>query len=88
MIIRNMKKIHCWFIVYNFISMIIFWYFCWSFSDVKYNSRINWFEGSIITFFITNCIPFLTCLIISLFRFIGLKIKCCGFLYRLSQWFM
>ena len=86
MIIRNMKKIHCWFIVFNFFSMAIFWYFCCAFCDVKYNTRINWLEGSIITFSIINCLPFLFCAITTIFRFIGLKCKYLGFFYRVSQW--
>ena len=86
MIIKNMKKIHCWFIVFNFFSMAIFWYFCCAFCDVKYNTRINWLEGSIITFSIINCLPFLFCAITTIFRFIGLKCKYLGFFYRVSQW--
>ncbi len=86
MIIRNMKKIHCWFIVFNFFSMVIFWYFCCAFCDVKYNTRINWIEGSIITFSIINCLPFLFCGITTILRFIGLKCKYLGFFYRVSQW--
>ncbi len=86
MIIRNMKKIHCLFIVYNFISMIIFWYFCCAFWDVKYNSRINWLERSIITFSIVNCLPFIFWAITAGFRFMGMKFKYLGIFYRISQW--
>ena len=86
MIIRQMKRKHMWFILFNFFSMGIFWYYCCAFCDVKYNSRINWLEGSLITFSIVNCFPFFICSISTFFRFIGLKISFLGIFYRIGQW--
>ena len=86
MIIRQMKRKHMWFILFNFFSMGIFWYYCCAFCDVKYNSRINWLEGSLITFSIVNCFHFFICSISTFFRFIGLKISFLGIFYRIGQW--
>ena len=86
MIIKQMKRLHMWFIIFNFFSMAIFWYFCCAFCDVKYNSRINWLEGSIITFSIVNCFPFFMCFISTCFRYIGLKFNYLGIFYRIGQW--
>ena len=88
LILKSMKKLHFMFLIFNFCLMFIFWYFLSAFSVVKYNSRINWIVGGLVTFSITNCFPFLTCLIITAFRFLGMKTNCCGFFYRLSQWLM
>ena len=88
LILKSMRKLHFIFLIFNFCLMFLFWYFLSAFCVVKYNSRFNWLVGGLITFFITNCFPFLTCLLITSLRFLGMKIKCCGFFYRLSQWLM
>ena len=67
--------------------MVMFWYYISAFCDVIYNTRINWIEGSTITFTITNLLPFISCFIITIFRYLG-KCPYFGFLYKVSQWLM
>lgn len=65
--------------------MGVFWYYISAFCVVKYNSRINWLVGSIITFLITIIIPFISSFLIPGFRFIGLKVPWLDGFYKLSQ---
>ena len=86
-ILCSMKNLNVFFLVINFILILTFWYYISAFCDVMYNTRINWIEGTTITFFIMNTLPFISCLIITFFRYLG-KGKYFGFLYKLSQWIM
>jgi hypothetical protein len=85
--LNGMKSLHIFFLVINFIFIIIFWYYISAFCDVMYNTRINWIEGSTITFTITNLLPFISCFIITIFRYLG-KYPYFGFLYKISQLIM
>ena len=84
-ILSNMKRVNMIFFICIFILMGVFWYYISVFCVVKYNSRINWLVGSIITFAITNIIPFISSVLIAGFRFIGLKVFWLDGLYKLSQ---
>ena len=84
-ILSNMKRVNMIFFICIFILMGVFWYYISAFCVVKYNSRINWLVGSIITFAITNIIPFISSFLIAGFRFIGLKVFWLDGLYKLSQ---
>ena len=86
-ILNGMKSLHIFFLVINFIFIIIFWYYISAFCDVMYNTRINWIEGTTITFIITNLLPFISCFIITIFRYLG-KYPYFGFLYKISQLIM
>ena len=86
-ILNGMKSFHIFFLVINYICIVIFWYYISAFCDVMYNTRINWIEGSTITFTITNLLPFISCFIITIFRYLG-KCPYFGFLYKVSQWLM
>ena len=84
-ILNGMKSFHIFFLVINYICIVIFWYYISAFCDVMYNTRINWIEGTTITFTITNLLPFISCFIIAIFRYLG-KCPYFGFLYKVSQW--
>ena len=86
-ILCSMKHLNVFFLVINFILILTFWYYISAFCDVMYNTRINWIEGTTITFFIMNTLPFISCFIITFFRYLG-KGRYFGFLYKLSQWIM
>ena len=86
-ILCSMKHLNVFFLVINFTLILTFWYYISAFCDVMYNTRINWIEGTTITFFIMNTLPFISCFIITFFRYLG-KGRYFGFLYKLSQWIM
>lgn len=65
--------------------MFVFWYYISAFCDVYYNSRINWLEGSIITYLLGNISPFISSILITSFRYIGMRFKYLSFFYLLSQ---
>lgn len=84
-IVQRMKKINTIFIVIVFILLLVFWYYISIFCIVKYNSRINWIEGSLITLAITNVLPFITSGLIAILRYAGMRCTWLGGLYKLSQ---
>ena len=49
-ILKALQTRYTIFLVTCFILMFVFWYYISAFCDVYYNSRINWLEGSIITY--------------------------------------
>lgn len=63
----------------------VFWYYTSAFANIYYNSRINWIEGGLITFLLTNIFSFLYCLLIAVLRFVGLKCNYCKCCYQISQ---
>ena len=84
-ICKSLKIRHIIFLVFAFLFMGVFWYYISAFCNVYYNSRINWLEGSIITYTLTNVSPFISSFLISSFRFIGMKVHFLSFFYKLSQ---
>ena len=51
-------------------------------------SRVNWLEGSIITFLITELIPVFIALLCTCFRYLGMKWKYGGIFYKFSQFLL
>ena len=84
-ICKSLKIRHIVFLVFAFLFMGVFWYYISAFCNVYYNSRINWLEGSIITYTLTNVSPFISSVLISSFQFIGMKVHFLSFFYKLSQ---
>ena len=84
-ILRVMKIRHKIFFIVVLVLMILFWYYTSAFCDVYYNSRINWLEGSIFTFLITNVFIFIYCFLIAVLRYIGLRFSYMILFYKVSQ---
>ena len=80
---QKMKLTNIIFLIVNFILMILFLDFLSLFCYVYYNSIIDWVLGSLITWIIIQIFPFIGVLIVTCFRFIGLKYQseCC---YKIS----
>lgn len=84
-ILQNLKMRHKIFFVAVLLLMGVFWYYTSAFCNVYYNSRINWLEGSIFTFLITNVFFVIYCFIVAVLRYLGLRYKWLTLLYKLSQ---
>ena len=84
-ILRVMKIRHKIFFIVVLVLMILFCYYTSAFCDVYYNSRINWLEGSIFTFLITNVFIFIYCFLIAVLRYIGLRFSYMILFYKVSQ---
>ena len=84
-ILKALQTRYTIFLVTCFLLMFVFWYYISAFCDVYYNSRINWLEGSIITYLLGNISPFISSILITSFRYIGMRFKYLSFFYLLSQ---
>lgn len=84
-ILKTLQTRHIIFLVTSFLLMFVFWYYTSAFCDVYYNSRINWLEGSIITYLLGNISPLISSILITSFRYIGMRFKYLSFFYLLSQ---
>ena len=76
------------FLIFNILCLFIFWYYISSFCAVMKGSRVNWLEGSIITFLITELIPVFIALLCTCFRYLGMKWKYGGIFYKFSQFLL
>ena len=74
-IIRNLRKKIIIFLIVNFILMFLFWYYVSAFCFCYKNTQVSWLIGGLITWGITLVFPFILCLLIAIFRFLGLKYK-------------
>ena len=74
-IIKDLKKKTIIFLVVNYALMIFFWYYVSAFCFCYQNTQVSWVIGGVITWGITEVFPFLLCLFISIFRYIGIKYK-------------
>ena len=74
------------FIILNLVLMIFLFIFLITFNYVYNYSYIDLLLGSIITWLFIQILPLLGVLIISILRFVSIKIKC-KLLYEISQFF-
>ena len=74
-LIFEIKKKFYIIIVIMIIFGFIFWYFIFIFCDIFKNNQMSWILSTCISFIINIIIPFCLCFIITLLRFIALKIK-------------
>lgn len=85
LILNGLVIKHRLFFISVFLLTFIFWYYTSAFANIYYNSRINWIEGGLITFLLTNIFSFFYCLLVAILRFAGLKFKYCKCFYQISQ---
>ena len=81
-----MKYCNLIFIILNLVLMIFLFIFLITFNYVYNYSYIDLLLGSIITWLFIQILPLLGVLIISILRFVSIKIKC-KLLYEISQFF-
>ncbi len=74
-IIFEIKKKFYIIIVIMIIFSFIFWYFLFIFCDIYKNNQMSWILSTFISFIVNILIPFCICIIITILRFISLKIK-------------
>ena len=74
-IANNIKKKYLIFIIISFIINIFVLYYVGCFNSIYYHSKIEWIKSSIMIFFIMQLLSILVCLLESIIRFIGIKIK-------------
>ena len=74
------------FIILNSLLMIFLFFFMITFNYVYYYSSIDLLLGSIITWLFIQILPLIGVLIISILRYVSIKIKC-KLLYNISYFF-
>lgn len=73
--IRVIKfKLKFYFLI-SFFAYALYWYYISAFCAVFQNSQVSWIQSSFVSFGISMIIPFITCLTVVLFRFLGLRYK-------------
>ena len=74
-----------WFYIIVFFLGLFFCYYCSAFCAVYPNSQKYWLIGSLISILFELATPFIICLFLAIYRYIGLKkrIKC---LYNFAQY--
>ena len=86
-IISSMKKKLITFVIIGTVLIAFFWYYISAFCDVYQKTQIPWLVGSLITFVFCIVMQSILALIITLFRYIGLKCHISCF-YTLSTYFV
>ena len=81
--VNSMRKKNLIFIIFNFVFMVLFWYYCSSFCNCYINTQKRWLIGSVITWVIIQLIPFILCFVATALRYIGIKCKS-EFCYNMS----
>ena len=74
-IIRNLRKKIIIFLIVNYILLFLYWYYVSAFCFCYKNTQVSWLIGGLITWGITLVFPFILCLFIAIFRYLGLKYK-------------
>ncbi len=75
-ILKKLKiKITIFFIL-SFLLLIFYYYYCGCFCAVFHNNQIFWLYGTLISFSFNLILPFFTCLISSILRYISLYYRC------------
>ena len=74
-IIKELNKRYNYFIILSFIVTIFTWYYVSCFNYVYKYSRIEWIKSTILIIIIMQLISVLTCLLESIIRFLGFKLK-------------
>ena len=72
-IVNSLRRKTLIFIIVNFICICLFWYYVSAFCYCYSNSSIDWLIGGFVTWGFTLILPFIICLLTSVFRYIGLK---------------
>jgi hypothetical protein len=74
-IIKELIKRYNYFIILSFIITIFTWYYVSCFNYVYKYSRIEWIKSTIVIIVIMQLISILSCLLESIIRFLGFKLK-------------
>ena len=74
-IIRDLNKRYNYFIILSFIVIIFTWYYVSCFNYVYKYSRSEWIKSTIAIIIIMQIISVLACLLESIIRFLGFKLK-------------
>ena len=74
-IANNIKRRYNIFIIISFIINIFILYYIVCFNSIYSHSKIEWIKSSIMIVFIMQILSILVCLLESIIRFIGIKIK-------------
>ena len=75
-ILKNLKiKIAIFFII-SFFLLLFYFYYCGCFCAVYYNNQLFWLYGTLISFSFNLILPFITCFISSILRYISIYYKC------------
>ena len=74
-IANNIKRKYNIFIIISFIINIFILYYIVCFNSIYSHSKIEWIKSSIMIVFIMQILSILVCLLESIIRFIGIKIK-------------
>ena len=74
-IANNIKRKYNIFIIISFIINIFILYYIICFNSIYSHSKIEWIKASVMIVFIMQILSILVCLLESIIRFIGIKIK-------------
>ena len=74
-VIKELNKRYSYFIILSYIVTIFTWYYVSCFNYVYKYSRIEWIKSTIVINIIMQIISVLTCLLESIIRFLGFKLK-------------
>ena len=85
-IANNIKRKYNIFIIISFIINIFILYYIVCFNSIYSHSKIEWIKSSIMIVFIMQILSILVCLLESIIRFIGIKIKS-ERIYKISLYF-
>ena len=84
-VLKKLMNKLLWFYIIVFFLGLFFCYYCSAFCAVYPNSQKYWLIGSLISILFELATPFIICLFLAIYRYIGLKkrIKC---LYNFAQY--
>ena len=74
-ILKNLKIKLTIFFILSFILLVFYFYYCGCFCAVYHNNQFFWFYGTLISFSFNLVIPFFTCFISSILRYISIYYK-------------
>ena len=74
-IIKELNKRYSCFIILSFVVTIFTWYYVSCFNYVYKYSRNEWIKSTIVIIIVMQLISVLTCLLESIIRFLGFKLK-------------
>ena len=73
--IKEINNRYTGFIILSFIIIVFTWYYISCFNYVFHYTRIEWMKSSVLIIIFMQIISILTCLLVSIIRFIGFKLK-------------
>jgi len=74
-VIKELNKRYSYFIILSYIVTIFTWYYVSCFNYVYKYSRIEWIKSTIVIIIIMQIISIATCILESIIRFLGFKLK-------------